>query len=337
MLPARSGSARARSRASALALVSFATQQVDCLRPVLDMAGKNNVVAAVPSTARIGPLTANGTNGNHSGNGHGIFSRALRWLRREPPENVIVLGNQKSGTTVIAALLSQCLGTSVTLDFPAEIRNLLHPRIWAGELDFKEMVRANRKEFSRGVVKDATLSLFFPQTARHFPRSRFVMVMRDPRDNLRSILNRLKLRGDLPDLSPEVMAGMIPAWRLIVDGRWLGLRGENYIERLAARWDLIASTYLTHANRMILIKYDDFVKDKARAIERLARALGREPRHDISDKVDVQYQSRGDRDVKWTEFFGPDNLARIERVCADRMAALGYARDSSRTGDSRSV
>ena len=271
------------------------------------------------------PATPNRTNRRHSPTSEGILSRAVRWLRREPPENVIVLGNQKSGTTVVAALLSQCLGTSVTLDFPAEIRDLLHPRIWSGELDFSELVRANRKEFSRGVVKDATLSLFFPQTAQHFPRSQFVMVMRDPRDNLRSILNRLKLPGNLPDLPPEVMAEMIPAWKLIVDGRWLGLKGDNYIERLAARWDLIASTYLTHATRMVLIKYDNFVKDKAGAIAQLARALGREPRHDISDKVDVQYQSRGDRDVRWLDFFGRDNLGRIERICRERMSALGYA------------
>jgi hypothetical protein len=273
------------------------------------------------------PFRANATNGNgnHEANGHGVLSRALKWLRREPPDNIIVLGNQKSGTTVVAALLSQCIGTSVTLDFPAEMRDLLHPRIWAGELDFKKLVRANRKEFSRGVVKDATLSLFFTQTAEHFPRSQFVMVMRDPRDNLRSILNRLKLPGNLTDLSPDVMAQMIPAWRLIVDGRWLGLRGDNYVARLAARWDLIASTYLAHTRRMVLFRYDDFMKDKAGAIERLARALGREPRHDISDKVDVQYQSRGDRTVKWLDFFGLENLARIERICADRMASLGYA------------
>jgi hypothetical protein len=75
---------------------------------------------------------------------------------------------------------------------------------------------------------------------------------------------------------------------------------------------------------MVLIKYEDFMKDKAATIMGLARALGRQPRHDISDKVDVQYQSRGDRDVKWVDFFGPNNLARLERICAVRMAAFGY-------------
>ncbi len=289
------------------------------------MARKNTGTAALAGTEQERVITFNSNGRVHTANGNGFFSRTLRWLRREAPENIIVLGNQKSGTTVIAALLSQCVGTSVTLDFPAEMRNLLHPRIWSGELDFSALVRANRKEFSRGVIKDSTLSLFFPQVVQHFPRSQFVMVMRDPRDNLRSILNRLKLPGNLPDLSPEVIAEMIPAWRLIIDGRWLGLKGDNYIERLAARWDLIASTYLAHANRMVLIKYDDFVKDKAGAIQGLAQALGREPGHDISDKVDVQYQSRGDRGVKWLDFFGAENLARIERVCSVRMQALGYA------------
>ena len=46
--------------------------------------------------------------------------------------------------------------------------------------------------------------------------------------------------------------------------------------------------------------------------------------NDISDKVDRQYQRRGDRNVSWPDFFGPDNLARIERICGDRMQRFGY-------------
>jgi hypothetical protein len=40
--------------------------------------------------------------------------------------------------------------------------------------------------------------------------------------------------------------------------------------------------------------------------------------------VDVQYQPRGDRGVSWLEFFGRENLRRIEGICGGRMAQLGY-------------
>jgi hypothetical protein len=76
---------------------------------------------------------------------------------------------------------------------------------------------------------------------------------------------------------------------------------------------------------MILVRYEDFMKDKVGEIVGLARRLGLEPAYDIADRVDTQFQPRGRlRGIPWLDFFGADNLAQIETICADRMQQFGY-------------
>jgi hypothetical protein len=105
----------------------------------------------------------------------------------------------------------------------------------------------------------------------------------------------------------------------------MGLEGENYIDLLAERWKRAAAIYRENRDAMDLVRFEDFLDDKVRVICRLAETLDLEPVRDISDKVDVQFQPRGNRDVSWLEFFGAHNLRRIERICCHEMAELGYA------------
>jgi len=248
----------------------------------------------------------------------GIFAKVR-------PDPIILLGNQKSGTTAIAALLAEMTGLSATLDLKKEMKDPVIDRVKTGGLSMGEFVRRNKLDFSREIIKEPSLSPYYPELAAEFPRARFVMVIRDPRDNLRSILNRLKISGSLDDIPEGERARISRAWELILDGRWLGLDGANYIDMLAQRWNAIADVYLDNADRMILLKYEDFSKDKVGELGRLARALGLEKKHDVSHRVDVQFQPAGDRGVRWDEFFGAENLSRIETICADRMARFGYA------------
>lgn len=242
----------------------------------------------------------------------GTSLRALFATVHESP--IIILGNQKSGTTAIAALLAEMTGLSVTLDLKKEFRNPVIDRLKTGELSMNEFVRANKLDFSRDIIKEPNLSPFYRELAERFPASRFVMVTRDPRDNVRSILNRLRIPGNLPDITDEHRSGITRAWGLVIDGRWLGLKGANYIDMLAARWNYIADLYLRHADRMVLIRYEEFSKDKTGALDRLAAALGLEKKRDVSGRVNVQFQPPGDRNVRWEEFFGAANLSRIERL-----------------------
>ncbi|MEJ2720910.1 MAG: sulfotransferase, partial [bacterium] len=240
------------------------------------------------------------------------------------PAPIIVLGNQKSGTTAIAALLAEAAGLSVALDLYREFNTPVIDRIKTGDLTMKAFVKRNKLDFSRDIIKEPSLSVFFPELVAYFPDARFVMVIRDPRDNIRSMLNRLGVPGTAEKLTEEFKSGITRAWELIIDGGWLGLDGANYIEMLAQRWNYIADSYLAQKDQMTLLQYEVFLEDKPGAISRLADRLGLEIRHDIRDRVDHQFQPAGDRSVSWLDFFGPVNLARIETICRQRMKPFGY-------------
>lgn len=263
--------------------------------------------------------------GRQLAGGLDILKRYAATPFARPNEHAImVLGNSKSGTTVIAALLAQYGALSVTLDFwPRLRRPSTLAAVHAGQLSFDSFVRRFRADFSRDVVKDPHLTFLYPQLAERFPEARFVMVVRDPRDNIRSILNRLGLEGDRDELSPADYRRMRPLWEAILQSPWLDVEG-GYVHRLAARWSLGAGLYLRHRDRMQLIRYEDFLADKRGAIEGLAARLGVPQAGDIQDKLDTRYQPRGDRDADWLDFFGRENLEIIESVCVKEARALGY-------------
>ena len=239
---------------------------------------------------------------------------------------IIVLGNQKSGTSAIAALLAEMSGLSVTLDLRKEIENPTYDRVKTGELSFAEFVKINKLDFCREIIKEPNLTLFHQEMNEYFTRQKYVFVIRDPRENIRSILNRLKIPGNLRELESEYLEEIrkYPAWNLVLDGRWLGIEGQNYIERLAYRWNFMADIFLENKDKMILVYYEDFVKDKVGVIADLTEKLGLDRVNDIADKVDIQFQPKGNRNVKGIEFFGEDNLERIESICEERIKMFNY-------------
>ncbi|MDY7079447.1 MAG: sulfotransferase [Chloroflexota bacterium] len=253
-----------------------------------------------------------------------VIQRAFPRVNKDA---VFVFGNQKSGTTVIAALLSDLAELSSTLDirtWAVEEQDLLHQ----GRLSFEDFVHKHRYEFSSELIKEPALTFLYDEVRRYFTLSKAVFVIRDPRDNIRSILNRVNRSGRKATI--ENLDELPEAWQRIVDNRWMGLEYDHYIDSMAARWNRAADVYLEHADEMILARYEDFVVDKVGTIEQLAQRLGLPQVNDVSAKVDIQYQPRGKREVSWEEFFGQENLERIERICSSRMKKLGYSVEIAR-------
>lgn len=238
---------------------------------------------------------------------------------------ILVLGNQKAGTTSIAALLARRAGITATLDLPdlrfdASLLADLH----RGRASLADLIVRHRRAFSRDLIKEPHLTLLYPELVRFFPEAQFVFIVRDPRDNIRSILNRLNAGGNDDHSASATLTHPNPLWQLVLDGRPLGIGGASYVERLAERWKQCASIYLDHAPEMHLVRYEDFRDDKVGTVDRLAAALGLPRQNDISDRVDWQYQPRGDRSVPWREFFGTTNLELIEEICREQMMMLNY-------------
>jgi hypothetical protein len=250
------------------------------------------------------------------------------------PRPVIVGGSPKSGTTAIAALLARAVGARFSNDpfwhvVHHDANGFLLPDILEGRLSVGEFVDRYGAYFQAEIVKDPDFAFLYRQLRERFPHSRQVFIVRDPRDNIRSILNRLGIPGDLEELDPR--DGHIPAgkqgWQAIFEGRGLGISRGNYVARLAQRWNLGVRHYLDARDSIRLVRYEDFVADKVGTIEQLAEDLDMPVTVDISGDVDRQFQSRGHRGVVLASFFGADNLRAIETLCAEGMAALGYGKE----------
>jgi hypothetical protein len=246
------------------------------------------------------------------------------WLATVNESPVLVLGNQKSGTTAIAVLLAERTGQSVTWDLSIGHDALLTD-IHGGTAPIDDLVDEEVLAFSHDVIKDPNLTLLFEPLKERFPQARFAMIVRDPRDNIRSILDRLDLPGDRTQLTGEERASLPEGWRRVINGDDFGVVGDTYIDRLAERWTRMARTYLDNASDFALIRYEDFLDGKVSAIDSLASRLGLPIENPIQDQVDRQFQPRGQRrDVDWLSIYGERNLERIERRCGKAMQALGY-------------
>lgn len=252
------------------------------------------------------------------------------------PRPVLIGGNQKSGTTAIGALLAVATGLRFSND-PLwhaqrhDARPFLFTDLLERRVALEDFVRQHRAYFAAGIIKDPDFAFSYSDLRRCFPDAPQVFIVRDPRQNLRSILNRLQLPGYLDELSDEHqqrLAGK-KGWQAILAGRGLAITEGNYISRLAQRWSAGVRCYLEQGARVELVRYEDFLADKAGCIARLAEKVGLPVVADIRKDQDRQYQPRGDRSVALEAFFGERNLAIIDSVCAAEMALLGYPREQS--------
>jgi len=243
---------------------------------------------------------------------------------REAP--VFVLGNQKSGTSAVAALLARACGLSYDIDLGG-LRVPEYERIYTDPASLPGVLRERACiEFSKELIKEPNLTFLLPQLQSLHPRSRHAFVVRDPRANIRSICNRLEIPGDQRRIAPAAHPEISPIWEAILYNRWVGDTGRplNYIGRSAERWRIAADLCLASSPATQLIRYEDFCADKLAAIADLAGRLGLAVKHDVTPYLDVQYQRPGKKVTDYSAFFGAENLEVILGECGPAMNKLGY-------------
>lgn len=252
----------------------------------------------------------------------GSVRRRLRPPQRTTPR-LVVLGHQKSGTSAIAALVARRAGLTVSIDIAA-----LWGRDGVGFLTGREplsqVVRAHPDGFDCQVLKEPNLTFQADQVRAQWPDARWLFVVRDPRETLRSMLQRNGLPGHQRALLDGQLDHPDARWMLLEPELWGAEPDATYIEVAAHRWCLAADAWHRHRHSAELVQFESFLADKHGTIDRIVDALGLTRAHPISDAVDRPYQPPGDRSIGWARFFGADNLARVEAVCAERMPWFGY-------------
>lgn len=247
-------------------------------------------------------------------------------------EIVVVAGMPKSGTTAIAKLLAAAAGRQVCSDpfYQLDQKKIkFREDLFSNHLTLESLWKGNRHIFLSGlIIKDPNFPFFISEISEFLPEAQFVSIVRDPRDNIRSVLNRLELPGQPLGVDLD-SANVSSTWRNVLKGRYPNIPGQNYVEVLAWRWRLSAEAFLKHRDMCVEIRYEDFNLNKADSIAELGRQLGYVELYNIDHLVDVQYQPRGDHDVRWSSFFGEEYLNVIESVTGSIMREFGYKRVAS--------
>lgn len=248
--------------------------------------------------------------------------RILSNLKSINESPIIILGNQKTGTSVITHLLADYGKLTKTVDIP-ELFSPMLEKVVSGELQLETFSQRYSYHFSQDVIKEPNLTFFYNKLSKIHPLAKYIFIVRDPRSNIRSILNRLALPGNLKKLDDTSQIN--PLWKNIFDADLWDLPSGNYVETLAHRWVRAAKVYENNSDKMKLIRYEDFNSEKYKTIRNLANCLGIEEKGDITGQLDVQYQPKGNSNLDWKFFFGLENLKKIEKICSAHMDTFGYS------------
>lgn len=242
------------------------------------------------------------------------------------PFPILVFGNQKSGTSAIATLLGEATGLSYTVDVFC-LYGDLEERLLQHKTSFDELLDRARFYFSRDIIKEPGLTFFYDDLCTHFPNSPHVFVLRDPYDNIRSILNRADLPGNLEDLQEchwQYIREKLPHWHVVFDGTLASHQGDTYIETLALRCRQVFEIYLNCQSHVIPIWYESFKRNKVETIHHLANELKLSIKYDIEQIKDTQFQPKGNSSIDTETFFGSHNIERIKRICGETALSVGY-------------
>jgi len=249
-----------------------------------------------------------------------LRERLLALMSTPAPAPLLVFGNQKSGTSAISGLLAEATDLRLITDF-AGAREPYIGELIRGDTPIAAYIKRNAWAFSADIVKEPGLTFVAPALMAHFARSRAVTVVRNPWNNIRSLLERLDLRGDADRVIPG-SRHINRTWQSILAGADLGLPPGHYIDILATRWLRAAEIPGRLDARNIVIRYEDFAPEKQASIEALAKALDLPVVADISAKLEHAFQPRG-RGTDPRAFFGK-NYERIGAICGPRALQLGY-------------
>lgn len=245
----------------------------------------------------------------------GIRSRVKNFLSKPNKNALFIFGFQKSGTSAIAGILAARTDKTVTID-TNYLWNPTINQIKLGKILVKDLVSSYSYPFSKDIIKEPSATFIISELSQYFYLNQYVFVVRNPFDNIRSILNRLNLPGD---------KNKIEAYNVHENWRYL-FKTDDYIMDLANRWVLANDqTKFIKTDKCILVKYEDFMIDKQMTIDKLADDIKFEKSQKVSHLLEKQFQPKGQSDVDVKFFFGEKNYNKIFKITKHLLTEFDYS------------
>ncbi len=224
---------------------------------------------------------------------------------------VLVLGHQKSGTTLIGAAVAESLGLPFVNDLYTDIGDSMRRARadWSADAIWKE-----EKTLVRGgmVLKEPNLVWDIPGAMRVLgPFDKVICVKRDPVATIQSIIGRLGVTGRDLMLEKRAFHSLPLAWQTILDGA--GVDAEfsgGHIERLALRVRA-ASRCISRTETSSVrfcVSYERFLQEPQAELERCGINVKGPIR-----ALDVQHQPSG-RNRSERSTLGPAASALIRSI-----------------------
>ena len=227
---------------------------------------------------------------------------------------VLIVGCERSGTSAISNLLSKTSRLSL-LDDP-RYSWYLYPLINVNKSFFswKLIFDINRYD----IVKVPGFATILPYlNKRSFQKFKIVYIVRDPRDNVSALKERLNLNFN----------------GLLLNIEWLNAQPKTLVESLALRWKLYLDKALAfqevYSDRIMFVRYEDFTEDKLATIFNLCQflnlnfdakliqgSLNRQFRKSWSSKIKGKGRYINDLSKEETEL--------IENICCQHMLNFNY-------------
>lgn len=197
----------------------------------------------------------------------------------------LIFGVQKSGTSVIANALAYCSKRSLTLDHKS-----LWPTLQLQESSLRAYVS---RQFERHPISIGTTFIkepcmtFRPEIFKEHRPNKSVLIIRNPLDTARSILNRL----DVPLDSQRLEVNSIPrAWRgLFIHSS----KNEPPFIRAIKYWCMLMDKPFWHDQEIKWVHYEDFLNSPDDVVRAVLEFLELKQRRPAADIISTQIQPKG--------------------------------------------
>jgi len=224
-------------------------------------------------------------------------------VSRPNQEPILIFGFPKSGTSAIASLLSKRTGLDATID----TKYLWEPyvsRISKGELNYERHISKFSYPFSKTIIKEPNLVFIVDEVMKYYDKPKVIIITRDKARTIKSILDRLKLEGNLSSNPKE--KDINKNWRVL-----LLSENKHYVQNISEKYDL-ADNNLKKLEKYnpVYVKYEEFIENKIKTIDKIAKQLKLPLKNDISNIIDTPFQPRSRNDLSVEDFFG-DNIKYI--------------------------